>query len=82
MKISERAVRHPVATFMLFVGVLFVGIISFGEVGLELFPDISLPTAVIFTVYPGVGPYEVESRVTKPLEEAVSTMAGLDSLTC
>ncbi len=80
MKLTESAVRHPITTLMVFIAVLSLGFISLGGVGLELFPDISLPTAVVYTVYPGVGPFEVESRVTKPLENALATMSGVETI--
>ena len=63
---------------MFFSAVIVLGLFSLSSIGLELFPNIGLPTLVIFTVYPGVGPYEVESRVTKPIEETISTLNGVD----
>ena len=55
MRISERAVRHPVTTILVFVTLAALGFLSSRRVGLEQFPDIGFPTAAIFTVYPGVG---------------------------
>ena len=78
MRISEICVKRPVATFMFFSAVIVLGFFSLGSIGLELFPNIGLPTLVVFTVYPGVGPYEVESRVTRPVEETISTLNGVD----
>jgi hydrophobic/amphiphilic exporter-1 (mainly G- bacteria), HAE1 family len=80
MKISERAVRHPVTTILIFVTLAALGFLSSRRVGLEQFPDIGFPTAAIFTVYPGVGPFEVESGVTRPIEEAVSTLNGIEKV--
>ncbi|MCX7029070.1 MAG: efflux RND transporter permease subunit [Spirochaetes bacterium] len=80
MKISERAVRHPVTTILLFVTLAALGFLSSRRVGLEQFPDIGFPTAAIFTIYPGVGPFEVESGVTRPIEEAVSTLNGIEKV--
>ena len=80
MKIGERAVRHPVTTVLLFVTLAALGFLSSRRVGLEQFPDIGFPTAAIFTVYPGVGPFEVESGVTRPIEEAVSTLSGIEKV--
>jgi HAE1 family hydrophobic/amphiphilic exporter-1 len=81
MRLPERAIRFPVTTIILFVTLAALGVISLRRVAREQFPDISYPTAAIFTSWPGVGPYEVESQVTKPIEEAVSTINGVDKVT-
>jgi HAE1 family hydrophobic/amphiphilic exporter-1 len=78
--IGERAVRHPVTTILVFVTLAALGLLSSRRVGLEQFPDIGFPTAAIFTVYPGAGPFEVESAVTRPIEEAVSTLSGIEKV--
>jgi len=80
VSLGERAVRHPVTTILLFVTLAALGFLSSRRVGLELFPEIGFPTAAIVTVYPGVGPFEVESGVTRPLEEAVSTLSGIQKV--
>lgn len=80
MKISESAIRHPITTLMIFAAVLLLGVVSLNRLELEMFPDISLPTVAIFTAYPGVGPYEVESGVTKPLEEVLSSLNGVKQI--
>ncbi len=80
MKLPGSSVKHPVTTFMVFLALFILGIISLTRLGLELFPDISFPAAVVFTAYPGVGPEEVESGITKPIEEAVSTLNGVEQI--
>ena len=80
MKISESAIRHPITTFMMFIALFILGAFSLSRLELELFPDITMPTVGIFTSYPGVGPYEVESGVTKPLEEALSSLNGVEEI--
>lgn len=81
MRVSERAVTHPITTIMLFITMAALGVISLSRIGMELFPDVSYPTAAIITIDPGVGPFEVESGVTKPIEDAVSTISGVDKVT-
>lgn len=80
MKITEQAVRHPITTIMIFIGLFIVGLVSLSRLGLDLFPDVSLPTVLISTPYPGVGPYEVESGITRKVEESVSTLNGVKSI--
>jgi HAE1 family hydrophobic/amphiphilic exporter-1 len=80
MRISERAVRHPITTVLVFTTLAALGFLASRRVGVEQFPDIAFPTAAIFTVYPGVGPFEVESGVTRPIEDAVSTLNGIEKV--
>lgn len=77
MKITEGAVKHPITTIMIFLGLFILGMVSLSMLGLELFPNVSFPTVVVVTVYPGVGPYEIESSVTEPIEDVVSSMNGI-----
>jgi HAE1 family hydrophobic/amphiphilic exporter-1 len=81
MRLSERAVRHPLTTILVFITLAALGFLASRRVGLEQFPDIGFPTAAVFTVYPGVGPFEVESGVTLPIENAVSTLNGVEKVT-
>ena len=80
MKVSESAIRHPITTFMVFAAIFLLGMVSLSRLELELFPNISLPTVGVFTSYPGVGPHEVESGVTKPLEEVLSSLSGVKEI--
>ncbi|MFW5688280.1 MAG: efflux RND transporter permease subunit [Spirochaetota bacterium] len=78
MSIPRASVRHPVTTTMVFAALLVVGIVSLGRVGQELFPEVDLPTMVVITVSPGAAPQEVESRITRPIEEAASGINGVE----
>ena len=80
MKISESAIRHPITTPMLFSALFILGMFSLSRLELELFPDVNMPTVAVFTAYPGAGPYEVESGATKPIEEALSTLNGIEQI--
>lgn len=77
MKVTETAVKHPITTIMVFLALFILGLVSLSMLGLELFPNVTYPTVMIVTVYPGVGPYEIESSVTDPIEDAVSSMNGI-----
>lgn len=80
MSIPSSAVKHPVTTTMIFAAFFVLGIISVQQIGQELFPDIELPSVIIITQSSGVGPEEIESTVTRPIENAVSGVAGVDSV--
>src|SRR4029450_9768375 len=76
----EVFVRRPVFTTMLLVSLIVLGLASFVQLGVDIFPKVDLPTITITTRLPGASPEEIESQVTKPIEEVVNTIAGLDEL--
>ncbi|GAB6088523.1 efflux RND transporter permease subunit [Spirochaeta dissipatitropha] len=80
MSIPRKAVQHPVTTAMVFLAMLVLGLISLNRLGQELFPDMSLPSVFVLTISPGVGPYEVEDGITRPIEAAVAGMSGVERI--
>jgi hydrophobic/amphiphilic exporter-1 (mainly G- bacteria), HAE1 family len=80
MTALEVLVRRPVFTTMLITSLVVLGIASFFQLGLDIFPKVDLPTITITTRLPGASPEEVESQITKVIEEVVNTIAGLDEL--
>ena len=76
----EVFVRRPVFTTMLLVSLVVLGLASFVQLGVDIFPKVDLPTITITTRLPGASPEEIESQITKPLEEVINTIAGLDEL--
>jgi HAE1 family hydrophobic/amphiphilic exporter-1 len=76
----EVFVRRPVFTTMLLTSLVVLGIASFLQLGVDIFPKVDLPTITITTRLPGASPEEIESQITKTIEEAVNTIAGLDEL--
>lgn len=81
MSIPGFSIRRPVTVIMVVAVVLLLGFISFTRTPLDLMPDLEFPIAVIVTNYDGAGPREVENLVTRPIEDAVGTLAGLQGLT-
>lgn len=80
MNISELAVKRPVTVVMLVAAVLVLGFVSLSELSLDLLPDIEIPAAAVITTYEGAGPYEVENLVTRPIEEALSTVGNVKTI--
>ncbi|MGH7334552.1 MAG: efflux RND transporter permease subunit [Candidatus Rokuibacteriota bacterium] len=80
MSLLEVFVRRPVFTTMLLTSLVVLGIASFVQLGVDIFPKVDLPTITITTRLPGASPEEIESQITKTIEEAVNTIAGLDEL--
>jgi hydrophobic/amphiphilic exporter-1 (mainly G- bacteria), HAE1 family len=78
--LAQVCVQRPVFAMMLIAAVVVAGAASYGELGIDRFPNIDLPTVRVLTTYPGAASAEVESEVTQPLEDAVATVAGLDEL--
>lgn len=60
---------------------VFTGYIALKRIGVDLFPDINIPFVVVSTVYPGAGPEEIETSISKPLEEELSSISGLKRIT-
>ncbi|KQL43573.1 hypothetical protein AN963_29470 [Brevibacillus choshinensis] len=81
MHISERAIRRPVTVMMGVLIVIILGIMSLSRIPIDLYPKIEIPTIAVITSYSGVGPEEMENLVTKPVEQAVSSVAGIKSVT-
>ena len=78
MFLSDLSIRRPIFTVMVISALLVMGLISmFSKLGVDLFPDVAFPVVVVTTVYPGAAPQEIETLVTKPIEEAVSGVSGV-----
>ena len=80
MGLPEFSTKKPVTTVMIFVGVILFGFISLMKLPQELFPPITYPQLTVFTVYANAAPEEVETLLTKPIEEAVGTVSGLKTI--
>lgn len=80
MSLSDVAIRRPVLTTVFTIGVMVMGLLSYSNLGTDLFPDVNFPVVTITTVYPGASPAEVERQVSKPLEDAVAGISGLDTV--
>jgi hypothetical protein len=78
MSIPRLAIERPVTMFMLSGVIMLIGGLSLMRLPVDLMPDISLPSITVRVGYPGVGPLEIEELVTRPLEQALSAVAGLE----
>ena len=81
MKITELAVKRPILTTMTITALVVLGLFSYFRLGVDLFPNVEFPFVVVQTTLRGAGPEEVESSITKPIEESVNTISGIDELT-
>lgn len=80
MSPARFSIRQPVTIAMCVLAVLVLGVISFTQLPVDLFPDISFPVVAVITSYPGASPAEVEEFVSKPIEEAAAVVEDLESI--
>ncbi len=80
MKHTEFALRRPVTTVVTFVALALIGLIASRLLPLEKFPDIEFPGIFIQVPYPGSTPEEVERLITRPVEEALATLSGVEQM--
>jgi multidrug efflux pump len=81
MKISDLSIRRPVLASMLSLALVLFGVIGYTQLAVREFPDVDAPIVSVSTVLPGANPQVVESAVTDILEEELSTVEGLRTLT-
>lgn len=81
MKISEISVRRGVTFLMIYLMVVGFGLFSLARLGLDLYPDISFPVVITIVEYQGANPEDIENLISRPLEEAVSAVDGVESVT-
>lgn len=75
------SVRKPLTVFVSVIMVLMLGFVSFTKMTPDLLPSIDLPYVIAMTTYPGSSPEKIETTVTKPIEQAVSTTSGIKNVT-
>lgn len=78
--LSRFAVRRPVTIVMIIMIVMLIGSVSLSLLPIDLLPSIEFPIAVVSTTYSGVGPEEMETLITRPLEDVLTTVENIDSI--
>ncbi len=81
MNIARGPVKRPVMTSVIFLIVLILGIVAFTRLAIDLMPEITYPTISVSTDYGNVGPQEMEELVTRPIEEALAAVQGVEEIT-
>lgn len=81
MTLTELSIKRPSFIIVIFAVITIVGLFLFGQLKYELLPKISSPVVVVSTVYPGASPFEVETSVTKVIEDAVSGIDKINKVT-
>ncbi len=81
MSPSRLFILRPVATFLLMVGVVLVGVVAFMQLPVSALPEVDYPTIQVVTFYPGADPEVMASSVTSPLERQFGQVPGLSQMT-
>ncbi|MBN1233234.1 MAG: efflux RND transporter permease subunit [Candidatus Coatesbacteria bacterium] len=77
MILSKISIRRPVLATMVIMSLVVFGIFTYIKLPIDLMPPVDFPVVTIQTIYPGAGPQDIETSVTKPIEDAVSSIAGV-----
>ena len=80
MSLADVSIKRPTFITCLVLLMLAVGWIAMKGMGVDLFPDVTFPIITVTTPYPGAGPAEIETLVSKPLEDEISTLSGIKRL--
>lgn len=80
MWLTEVSIKRPLFISMVLLFFVLVGAVAYTRLGAEQYPDVNIPYVMVVVPYPGAGPEEVESRVTKPVEDAVAGVSQLKNL--
>lgn len=78
---TKSSVNRPVTTIMCILIVFLAGVFAYSSLELAYMPTVDLPVAIVSTTYSGTGPEEMEDLVTKPIEETMATLTGVDTIT-
>lgn len=80
MWLADVSIRRPVFATMLIASLVVLGIVSFGRLGVDLFPEVEFPYVSVTTALPGASPGTVETEVTDIVEEQLNTISGLKQM--
>ena len=80
MFLTRISVNQPVFATMIMVALMVIGVYSFQRLPIEQLPDVDFPVVAVVVSYPGASPEAVETDIIEPIEEAVNTISGIDSI--
>jgi len=78
MKLADVSIRRPVFATMMIMSLIVLGLFSYYKLSVDLYPDVDIPYVVVTTILPGAGPEQIETDVTKIIEDAVNPVEGVD----
>lgn len=80
MAVIRLLINRPVMTLMMILALIVIGLYMYVDIPLDRMPNVEIPFATVQTMYPGAGPEEIESTITRILEEEISTISGIKEI--
>jgi len=80
MNIAKASVSRPVLTTVIFIIIILLGIVSFMRLSIDMMPEVEYPTLTVMTSYGNVGPEEIEESITRPIEESLAAVQGVEEI--
>ncbi|HNI91537.1 MAG TPA: efflux RND transporter permease subunit, partial [Leptospiraceae bacterium] len=77
MNIAKLSINRPIFISSIVILIIFTGWFALNRLGVDLFPDVNIPVISVSTVYRGAGPEEVETLISRPIEEEIGSISGL-----
>lgn len=81
MSLPKLSINRPIFMTCVTLAIVVVGWACFKAMSVDLFPDVSVPVVTVQTIYKGAGPSEIETLVSRPIEDEVSTISGIKRMT-
>ncbi len=81
MPLPDISARRPIGVAMVYIGIVVLGVVSARQLSVDLMPEVDMPQVSVTTSYEGVAPEEIESLISRPIEQSLSTIQGIDKLT-
>src|SRR4051812_25362059 len=78
--LASISVRRPVFATVMILFILVVGMVGYGKLNVDRFPNVDFPVISVITALPGAGPEQIETEVTDKIEEAINTLGGIEEL--
>jgi hydrophobic/amphiphilic exporter-1 (mainly G- bacteria), HAE1 family len=80
LNLADLSIKRPIFVTCVFVLILGLGLLAGRNLGVSLYPNVTFPVVTITVPYPGTGPKEMESLVARPIEDELSTLAGVNAI--
>ena len=80
MFLSDVSIKQPVFATMMMASLVVLGVVSYGRLAIDEYPDITYPIVIAQTSYPGASPEVMERDISRPIEEALNTVQGLKEI--
>lgn len=81
MKIYETSVKKPISTILIFIGVIVFGLFSLKGLSIDLYPEMDMPAITVMTTYSGANAADIETNISRILEDNLNTVDNLDKIT-